>query len=204
MAGWTPGTAKFNAISFINIHDNGDTRLQCVTPREFVINTNGPADGDHWRLMTVTHIDIHTAVNEWKINITASDGFLPTEFEGADNILTLKTETAFNVSRYKGSAPMSSAPKIIDFPVVEQLVINDQWRIPYAYSGNYRIGGTISHDAKVLVIDERTWQVVKVEDVTAGTYEVTGLDENIKLAVATRTTSGQSLAEGKVTPVLDE
>jgi hypothetical protein len=43
--------------------------------------------------------------------------------------------------------------------------------------------------------------VVKAQDVTPDTYEVTGLDDGKKLAVARRDSDGESIAYGNVDPV---
>ena len=108
-------------------------------------------------------------------------------------------EFSFNVKNYQGVGLMSSKPVIVNVPVREQLVSDNHWRIPWQATGDYEISGITTDPATMLIIDEGSWEVVKAEEVVAGAYAVTGLQNKKTLVVAVKE-NGEYLAQGCVDP----
>ena len=220
-----------------------------INNTEIVINTNCQTDENTWVLVVHKDITINTAGEGWVIPLTFdTNGVnMPVELAGdrdhgqldsnhsfntknfnqsglmssiptitnvpvmedmvvSDNWRTPSTdyvilveEFTFNVKNYQGTGLMSSKPVIVNVPVSERLVSDDQWRIPWQQLGEYEISGITTDPAKILIIDEGSWEVIKAEDVLAGAYAVTGLPTGKKLVVATKT-DGESLAQGDIDP----
>jgi hypothetical protein len=209
MSGYNDANGQYsNFISFINIVDKGITRLPCFNVFESSINISGKLE--KWTLVTVKDIEITAGCNEWKIPITKKIGDveMPIELYGKDEHKLLRNEFSFNIDYFKNSGLMHfSKPSEVTFNILEDLVVDDQWRVYWEYEeedegpGAYKVTGLISGVGRVFVIEEAEWEVVANQEVDSGTYEITGLGPGEKLVVG-RKADGQSYAYGKVTPVL--
>ena len=116
----------------------------------------------------------------------------------------LVEEFTFNTRKYQGTGLLSSQPLIINIPVKEQLVIDDQWRTPWVAGeepqGAYKVAGTTTHGARVIIVDEDTWEVEHTTIVPLGDYSVTGLQPGLKTVVS-RKEDGEEVAYGAVDAV---
>lgn len=125
-----------------------------------------------------------------------------------EDYVILVEEFTFNTKKYKSAGLMSSKPIIVNIPVREQLVIDgDHWRTPWETAalpvGAFKIAGSGTHDGRVLIIDEDTWEVEQTKLVSEGSYEVTGLQSGLK-TVVDRKSDGESAAFGAVEAVSEE
>lgn len=64
----------------------------------------------------------------------------------------------------------------------------------------YEVNGDLSHDARIIVIDETTGEIDSDSVETAGSYSLTVNDNNEKTVVAVRESDGESLSYGRVIP----
>jgi len=213
MSGYTNGNSHYDYnISFINILDKSITRLPCYNVFEKVLGTNAESDTPVWTLVDVKDLVIYAGCNEWKIPITKKIGDveMPIEFYGLDQHKLLRTEITFNISYFKNSGLMNfSRPTEYTFNVLENLVIDDKWRVYWLYEtespeepGAYEINGLMSGVGRVFVIEESEWQVVANQEVASGAYSISNLGPGKKLIVG-RKADGESYAYGDVTPVLN-
>jgi hypothetical protein len=111
----------------------------------------------------------------------------------------LKELFSFNTKNYQGAGLMSSKPVIVNVPVSERLVSDNHWRIPWQSTGDYEVSGITTDPATMLIIDEGSWEVIKAEQVVAGAYAITGLQNKKTLVVASKS-NGETLAQGGIDP----
>lgn len=64
---------------------------------------------------------------------------------------------------------------------------------------SYKISGTLSEEARIIVIDEATWTIDANETITGESYEIT-LDDGGSKTIIGRTTNGYSVAYGNISP----
>jgi len=64
----------------------------------------------------------------------------------------------------------------------------------------YKISGTLSDDARIIVLEEVGWSLESNTEESAGVYEIEGLDDSNKLVIA-RKSNGNGIAYGFVTPI---
>jgi hypothetical protein len=65
---------------------------------------------------------------------------------------------------------------------------------------DYTIEGTLSEDARVLIIDESDWSLESNTEESSGDYIIEGLNSNSKTVVA-RHSTGEALVYGNITPI---
>jgi len=123
-----------------------------------------------------------------------------------EDYVILVEQFTFNTKNRKSVGLMSSKSVSITVPVTEQMIKDGVWRNPEeaeGAEGAYRIAGTTTHGARVLIVDENTWELEHTRLVPEGDYEVPGLQSGLKLIVS-RKDDGESTAYGAVEAVPEE
>jgi len=71
-------------------------------------------------------------------------------------------------------------------------------------TAGYKVSGSLSDNARILVLKESGWSLVANNEETAPNYEITGLATTDKVLVAAVKDDGEIKAYGNITPVSAE
>lgn len=202
----TSHVANDYSISFMNILNRTTTTLMCWTPTETILGNNGPSDDPEWLLQGYHDLEITSGCNEWSLNITQDRGLgveMPVHMAGSEFTRFVDERIMIPIHRDKARDPVTQYASEHGFAVYEDIVVDDQIRPPREPGespGAYRIAGTGTDGARVVIIDENTWEVEHTRLVPEGNYEVPGLQSGLKTVVS-RKSDGEIVGYGAVEAV---